>query len=343
MADNTLNNQPVAAGPRKEDEQSFQLNDLLALVWDHKWWYVFSILAALLIAGFYLYKTPKTYSRTEKVIVDEDAQASMMRDLTSFSGSGRRYGSGTNVNNEIEALRAPDIMEKVVARLGLETSYVDNQFLRVREMYTNCPIKMQLAGMNVSSAFSFDISKGKDSTFVISDFKVGEDVVKGFKVSAHVRDTVETPIGNIIIFPTKYFSKWDNEITVSWVKPARMAKRYVSRLSAGLSNRQGSVVVLTMQDVFPSRAETVLSTLLDIYKEDWVENKNQSVTNTSKFIDERLVVIERELGGIEEDLKDYKQSHNLTNINQVGSAICSNPAHIPIRLSRPPTSWRSPR
>ena len=63
MADNTLNNQPVAVGHMKEEEQSFQLNDLLALVLDHQWWYVFSILAALLIAGFYWYKTPKTFSR----------------------------------------------------------------------------------------------------------------------------------------------------------------------------------------------------------------------------------------------------------------------------------------
>ena len=102
MSENNQNNLPVHNG-NAEDEQSLQLADLWALIWDHKWWYVFCILAALLIAGFYLYKTPKTYSRTEKVIVDEDSQNSMMRDLTSFAGTARRYTSGTNVDNEIEA------------------------------------------------------------------------------------------------------------------------------------------------------------------------------------------------------------------------------------------------
>ena len=303
MSESTQNNIPAQAGQMNEEEQSLQLSDLWALVWDHKWWYVSSILLALFLAGVYLYKTPKTYSRTEKVIVDEDTQASMMRDLTSFVGTSRRYSSGTNVDNEIQALHAPDIMEKVVARLGLETSYVDNQFFRERELYTNCPIDMRLVSGNASSGFSFLISKGKDSTFVIRDFKVGSDEVKGYKATAHVRDTVETPVGDIIIDPTRHFDKWKNDITVSWVKPARRAKSYVSRLSAGLATKQSSVVALTMQDVYPARAEAVLETLLDIYKEDWVENKNQSVTNTSKFIDERLVVIERELGGIEDDLK----------------------------------------
>ncbi|MBQ9192499.1 MAG: hypothetical protein IJ156_02115, partial [Bacteroidales bacterium] len=114
MAEKNQNNLPIVNGLDGQEEQSLQLADLWALIWDHKWWYVSCILAALFIAAFYLYKTPKTYSRTEKVIVDEDSQASMMRDLTSFAGTARRYSSGTNVDNEIEAFAAPDLMQKVV-------------------------------------------------------------------------------------------------------------------------------------------------------------------------------------------------------------------------------------
>ena len=50
MADNTKNIQPVATGQVNEEEQALQLTDLWALVWDHKWWYVFSILLALFLA-----------------------------------------------------------------------------------------------------------------------------------------------------------------------------------------------------------------------------------------------------------------------------------------------------
>ncbi|MBO5563591.1 MAG: hypothetical protein J5939_07750, partial [Bacteroidales bacterium] len=323
MAENNIsNNTPVFTGqPTSEEEQTIQLTDLWALIWDHKWWYVFSILLCLFVAVFYLYKTPKTYSRTEKVIVDEDSQASMMRDLTSLTGAARRYGSGTNVDNEIEAFKAPDIMEKVVRRLGLETNYIDNQFLRVREMYKNTPIEMQLVGETAATNFSFNISKvGKEDEFAIRDFRVGKEEIKGVKINAHLQDTVETPVGRLIIFPTSHYDNWKNDITVSWVNAARLAKTYCNNLSAGLATKQASVVVLSMEDMFPSRAEAILGALLDIYNEDWVQNKNQSVENTSKFIDERLVVIERELGGIEDDLKEYKQSHNLTNIQQVGNA-----------------------
>ena len=321
MAENHQNNVPVYTGNNNEEEQSLNLADLWSLVWDNKWWYVACILAALFAATFYLYRTPKSYSRTEKIIMDEDAQNSMMRDLTAFAGTGAaRRSTGTNVDNEIEAFAAPDLMQRVVNRLGLETAYIENQFLRVREMYKNAPIEMVVPEDIAASSFSFRITSEKDSTYTISDFYVGPNKYKGFKESGHLKDTLQTPVGAIIIYPTLNFNNWNHDITVSWVNPASRAKDYCTRLSAGLSSKQSSVVVLTQKDVFPLRAEAVLGTLLDIYNEEWVENKNQSVRNTSLFINDRLNVIERELGGIEQDIKDFKQSHNITDIEQAGSA-----------------------
>ena len=85
MADNIQNPQASV----RDDDQTLQLADLWALIWDNKWWYVLSVLLFLFIAGFHLYKTPNTYSRSEKVIVDEDSQATAMKELTAFAGYRR--------------------------------------------------------------------------------------------------------------------------------------------------------------------------------------------------------------------------------------------------------------
>ena len=99
---------PSPQAQHQEEEQTIQLADLWSLIINHKWWYVFSVAVCLFAAAFYLYKTPKVFSRSEKVIVDEDTQMSMMRDLTSISGASRRYTSGTNVDNEMEAFASPE-------------------------------------------------------------------------------------------------------------------------------------------------------------------------------------------------------------------------------------------
>jgi hypothetical protein len=101
-----------------EKKATLPIADIWAMIRNNNWWYVVSVMLFLSLAVYYLYRTPNTYSRVEKVIVDEDSQSSMMRDLTAFAGYNRmRYGRGTNVDNEIEAFASPDLMEQVVAML----------------------------------------------------------------------------------------------------------------------------------------------------------------------------------------------------------------------------------
>lgn len=52
----------------------------------------------------------------------------------------------------------------------------------------------------------------------------------------------------------------------------------------------------TLQDVSIPRAEDVINTLISVYNTDAINDKNQIVMNTSNFINDRLIVIEKELG-----------------------------------------------
>ena len=89
MAENNINTPQLQNS--LEDEQVLRLSDILGLIWNHKGWYIISLLICMAIAAFYLYKTPKIYSRSEKLIIDETTQNSMVRNLTSFSGGYSRY------------------------------------------------------------------------------------------------------------------------------------------------------------------------------------------------------------------------------------------------------------
>ena len=58
----------------------------------------------------------------------------------------------------------------------------------------------------------------------------------------------------------------------------------------------------------------VLSMLISVYNENWVKDKNQIAVSTSMFINERLGVIERELGNVDEDISSYKSEHLLPDV-----------------------------
>lgn len=296
-----------------------QLSDLWAMVWNHKKWYVLSVFLCLVVAAFHLYRTPNVYDRRAKVIIDESDQDATMRNLGVVSAGAMRLRTFNAVENEMEAFSSPDLMQVVVERLNLQTTYVEQQFLRDVELYQNSPIDMRLAGDNPASGFSFLVSNRGEGNILLSEFKVaGKEIEE--EVLTHWGDTVVTPLGKLAIFPTDQVDKFKYDIRVSWANTMSRAKAYSGKLNVSLSGKETSVVVLAMQDTYPSRASSIISSLIDVYNEVWVANKNRSAINTTAFINERLVVIETELSAVERSLKEYKENNNLTDIKAVAQS-----------------------
>ena len=302
-----------------EEQSDINFSDIWGMIWGYRWWYVLTLAICIVCAAFYLYKTPSTYSRSAKIIINEDAQDATLRDIANISGFAGQ-GSSVNVNNEVEAFSSPDLMKTVVERLGLQTSYVEHQFMREREFYNNSPIELSIIEPLVMSSFSFVVEKGKDSTFVLTDFTIGPDKLKKTTIEGALGDTLSTPVGSIAIMPSIYADNWNDDITVSWVNSKAKAKTYAQNLKASVSGKQTSVVVLTLEDKYPGRAENILNTLIDVYNDQWVHDKNRAARNTTEFINERLVVIEQELGGIETDLKEYKEQNKLTDMEALSQS-----------------------
>lgn len=59
----------------------------------------------------------------------------------------------------------------------------------------------------------------------------------------------------------------------------------------------------------------MINTLISVYNTDAINDKNQIVMNTSNFINDRLIVIEKELGDVDSDIESYKRELQLTDIS----------------------------
>lgn len=310
----------------QEEDSAIQLSDIWGLFWNHKVWYVLSLAICLAAAVFYLYRTPVVYNRTAKVIIDESGQDATMRNLGVASANMMRSRMGANtVDNEMEAIKSPDLMQIVVERLGLQARYVEKQLFRDVELYP-APVEMRLVGDNPQNGFSFLLQNEGDGKFSMSEFKVGGKVIESV-VKGKLTDTLTTPVGSMILYPTDNINNFNNPIVVSWTNSKSIAKSFAGKLSISLATKESSVIVLSMNDLFSARAESVLSTLIDAYNEVWINNKNRSAINTTEFINERLVVIEKDLGAVEEALKEYKAKNNLTDIKAAGQAYLQESSH----------------
>ena len=72
MSESKISNQDII----RDDERFFTVAELWNLVWEHKMWYVLSLVIFLGAGSFYLYRTPEVYNRSAKVIIDESNHCS---------------------------------------------------------------------------------------------------------------------------------------------------------------------------------------------------------------------------------------------------------------------------
>ena len=83
---------------------------------------------------------------------------------------------------------------------------------------------------------------------------------------------------------------------------------------------------MSIDDASVQKAEDILNTLIEVYNEKWIQDKNQIAVSTSRFIGERLGVIENELGHVDENISNYKSEHLLPDVQAASSLYMSQSA-----------------
>ena len=150
------------------------------------------------------------------------------------------------------------------------------------------------------------------------DFLRNDEELDG-EVLTVPNDTVNTPIGRIVVKALGDSISYDAPLYVSRIGFQAAVDAYASRFSVALSDEKSTVINLSFNDVCVQRAEDVLNTVIAVYNENWIKDKNQIAVSTSAFISDRLGVIEQELGHVDEDISSYKSEHLLPDVQAAAS------------------------
>ena len=304
-----------------QPDDFLRIQDLLYLCLMKWQWFVLSLVVTVGVATVYLLRTPAVYTRTASVLIKEDSKGkSVSSDLESFSEFGL-FQSSTNVNNELVTFQSPALMTEVVKRLRLDMNYfVPGKFHRQVAYGLTLPVDVTISDLpeNESAGFTLDVQP--DSTLLLSDFIRNGTELDGMDIKGRLLDSITTPLGKIIIHTTpNYVNGETYTLYVGKSSLYNTVDSYASNLSVSLNNEKASVIDLSFKDNSIQRAEDVLSMLISIYNENWVKDKNQIAVSTSMFINERLGIIEQELGNVDEDISSYKSEHLLPDVQAASS------------------------
>lgn len=297
---------------------------LMAII--RRWkWIALSLTCCLGLAVFYLAWKSYTYTREAQLEIKDDSQnGSTSSALSMFSDLG--FANATNnLYNEMAYFDSPDLMAQVVERLGLQTNYYMRKGLRSMVLYgSNLPVTVTFETLpqNISGMFKMKIDEN-DQIF-LSHFKVKKDKVDfDSKRPVQFGQTVVTPLGKIKIEKTPFYGKDKEEeddkgykITVARSSLHGAVETWMDKLSVEELRKEASVVNLSVYDGSTRRAEDVLNTVIQVYNEDWIKNKNEIALASSDFIDSRLAALSGELDAVNSNLADFKTNNQITYLFQ---------------------------
>ena len=303
------------------------LTDILYRTLHHWPWVLLSLVVCVGAAVVYLLCTPKVYTTTASIMIKDEA-AGKSAGAEDFGDFGL-FQNKTNIQNEITTLKSADLMEEVVRRLNLDMNYyIPGRFHDVVAYGSNLPVRVEMPGFAENGSALFRVEVDGAGKVSVSDVKSG-DLKSEERVQGAMNDTLMTVVGPMVVVAAEGYKPGEAvELNVVKAPVSATAGGYESRMVIAMSGDKSSVINLTVTDQSTQRAQALLSTLIGVYNEYWIRDKNQIAVSTSNFINERLGVIESELGNVDSDISSYKSQHLIPDVSAASSMYMSQNQQI---------------
>lgn len=324
------NNNQQQQGPLKQQSnpisvssQMLRPSDILIILYSNWYWIVLSLLLAFGAAYVYLLKTQPVYTRKASILIKDMKKGTVLGSSAYGFGDQSFMVNAIDLNNEVFLIMSPSSMEEVIKRLNLQMSYeIEGRFRRSVLYGSNVPIDVKMLEVRDQESCSVIVTFDGDSIFTLSNFTRFGREIESPALTGHLGRTLSTPIGNLVVTASPYFYKPERPIIAAHLHLQAALAKYSNELS--VTTQEGSTIInLSLVDHDIQRAEEILYTLIAIYNEKWVDDRNQVTISTNQFISERLNVIENELGHFDNSISDYK-SENLI----IGSAESMAGAYV---------------
>ncbi|MFD1258256.1 GumC family protein [Mucilaginibacter terrae] len=267
-------------------------------------WFLLSLMVFSIIGYFYVKSQVPQYRSQTQILIKDTKQSTDKIILDELGVTPPNIV----VENEILIMRSNTLVEKVIKELGLQTGYYSKGRLSKRILYKNEPASIDLL---VASSKTYT----KDWSVQVLD---NQGVLfEGKKVPFN--KPTSTPAGVIVVKPVDLNFKEPYFVTFNSIPS--IAQQYINKLIITPTSKQSNMLVLAVEDAVPARAEDFLNKVVDEYIDEAISDKNKNIANTIAFIDERLRVLQGELGAEEKNVQEFKSNNNITDLGSEASMI----------------------
>ena len=318
---NTVNTE--TANAQKAVANAVKFSDVFAKALRYWYWVLGCVIICMFFAWYWCARTNPLYKQSMSVLLRDDVQGNGTGGMSinlSELGLNQTY---TILEDEMEALRSPDLMEQVVVALNLTTNYTSPEGLHYKTLYgSTLPVKVSFPDMQPSESASLKLNINEAGEITVSDIKINEgEYVLEKETQVEFGDAINTPAGRIIIQKTPFFKDEEPyEIKVNHYSLTKATELYEEKISVDHSaNKKSNVIDIVCVDANKDRADDILSTLMKCYTQNWLKGKAEVVAATNDFISQRLAAVEQELSGVDNSISSFKSTNLIPDVSASSS------------------------
>lgn len=312
-----------------EDEETsgFDYKTFLVKLLMYWPWITGCVLAALVGAFFYLKTQTPLYTVSSSVLIKNESSKSG-NSGASLADLGFVTSSTQNFDNELEILRSRTLLKKVVTNLDLYIDYTLPGSFRPTELYKQSPVKVWITPEEADRLGSakVDLHFKQNQLYEVT---ITHNAQEWKKVIEKLPAVFSTPAG-VFSFSADSLQPASHvpELIVATItSPNWIAASFRERLNVAATNKTTTIAQLTLTDSQVARGTDFLNKLVELYNEEGNNDKNEVAAKTAEFIDERINIINHELGTTESELASFKQRAGVVDIASDASQAAGEQAN----------------
>ena len=270
-------------------------------------WFMVAVVVSLLSAYAYLRYAPRIYETYSKVkVLDESEGLELPTSALIFKRSN------INLENEIEILSSFLIMNRVVRQLNLNTVFYEEGTIQTSQI-DKLPLDFlqKIKSDSITKTSSYRVlvkSKGFQITNLgtdkVFDFKEHSTFSQNHTLPFEIK--LNTNIPFVDIEDTAY------NIILTPLKDATLSLK--SKVIVEAIGEQSDLLKLSIKGESKELSEKILETLMNVFNEDGIKDRQLVSERTIDFIDARFKFLAKELDSIEIGRQGFKQDNNIVDI-----------------------------
>ncbi|WP_312084018.1 GumC family protein [Epilithonimonas hominis] len=302
-----------------DSEATINLRDLIKPYLKRWYWFLIGFIVFVLLGIIYIKTTAPVYKIESTVLIkDAKKMSSASGDFGVLSGLGGFAGMGTNsIENELEIFKSRRIIEDVIKDLKLQIP------LFSREKFYNVELYKETAPFNI-----YVVNEKPDEELPKKpiDIKIEGDKITLFskelkkEVVGSFNKTISLPYVNIIITKNPGFNQRKvrkmkmDDFFFTYSDINGLVDSYQGNLQVDLTDKDATVIGLSMNYSNKDKAKDFMNDLVNKYNLYATSDKNTESKKTKDFIDDRITLISKELGDVENQKEQFKIANDVVDI-----------------------------